>query len=478
MPEPIDVEDLALEVGKANFRDERLNVRLRALVSAVATDPQRSLPGALDEAGLEAAYRFFSNVRVTPDAILTSHIEETRKRCQAEGDFLVLHDTTMFSYRHDGHRQGLGHARPSSKNPKQSFFAHFSLAVTAERTRRPLGVAAVKTWARGPTKTGTEYQRWEEQLRASSARLNGQRHAIHVMDREADDYQMFHALIRDGHRFVARALHDRHLASVEEKLRAHLSRVSATIECDAPLTRRGKKPNPIDAKIHPPRSARIAKLSVSAATVSLKRPARRAHFTNPPESLEINVVRVWEAAPPDGEAPVEWFLYTTEPIETPEEQLTVVEHYRARWTIEEYFKAIKTGCAFEKRQLQDYESIINLLATFAPIAYRMLLIRSEARRIPEAGAELVLSKDNIDVLCAHPRAKLCANPTTRDAYLAVAALGGHLKRNGDPGWQTLARGFERLETLTEGWVLARSEPASGHLPGLLLPSPSFRSVRD
>jgi hypothetical protein len=33
-----------------------------------------------------------------------------------------------------------------------------------------------------------------------------------------------------------------------------------------------------------------------------------------------------------------------------------------RWTIEECLKAIKTGCEFEKRQLQDYEALVNLLA--------------------------------------------------------------------------------------------------------------------
>jgi hypothetical protein len=34
-------------------------------------------------------------------------------------------------------------------------------------------------------------------------------------------------------------------------------------------------------------------------------------------------------------------------------------------------------------------------------------------------------------------------------------LAGHLKRNGDPGWVTLGRGYERLLILEEGWTLAR-----------------------
>ena len=38
-----------------------------------------------------------------------------------------------------------------------------------------------------------------------------------------------------------------------------------------------------------------------------------------------------------------------------------------------------------------------------------------------------------------------------DAMLAVAALGGHLKRNGDPGWLVLGRGMHDLLVMELGW---------------------------
>lgn len=166
-------------------------------------------------------------------------------------------------------------------------------------------------------------------------------------------------------------------------------------------------------------------------------------------------MRVWEANPPEGEEGVEWYLCTTEPISTSEEALAIVDYYRARWVIEEYFKAIKSGCHFEKRQLGDYEGLTNLLATFAPIAYQMLLIRSEARRAPDAPAVDLISPDRMDVLRTLGRIKLSANPTNRDVYLAIAALGGYIKRKESPGWSTLSYGLEKLETLTEGWVAAK-----------------------
>lgn len=465
MTDAIDIEALAAEVAGSNFDDERLNKRLRAVVAGLAVEPWRSLPRSFDPAGLEGAYRFFSNPRVTPDDILSSHVEATRARCASAGDFLVIHDSTKFSYRYDGEREGLGRAQRGNAKSMQMFFAHASLAIAADGTRRPLGVAALETWVRGSTASGVEYQRWERQVRVASERLDGHDRAIHIMDREADDYDMFTSLMRDGHRFVVRSQHNRWL---EQDGPSRLHDVFAQLECtvsrDAPLSRRKPSRNPVNNKIHPPRAARTTRLNVAAATVALKRPqSRRAHVVTAdlPRSLQINVVRVWEPAPPEGAEGVEWFLYTTEPIETAEQQLAIVDHYRARWTIEEYFKALKTGCDFEKRQLQDYESLINLLATFAPIAYQLLLIRSEARRVPDESALTVLTADHIDVLRAKGRTKLSPNPTNREVYLAIAILGGHIKYSKtDPGWLTLARGLEDLELLTEGWRLAKLQQRS------------------
>lgn len=462
MAEALGVKELVSEVADGNFSDARLTERLRRLVVGLATDPSLSLPKALDSAGLEGAYRFLSNHRVTPATILASHFAATRARAQAEETVLVAHDTTTFSYRYDGEREGLGRAQPRNPESTQTFLAHLSLALKADGTRTPLGVTGFHTWVRGEKTSGVEYQRWEDQIRATSAQLDGLKNVIHLADREADDYEMFCALKRDGHRFVVRCLHNRLLNIGAEKLHDFLSKVAATTEREVALGRRKAKREPAKNKLHPPRNGRTARLSVAGATVQLKRPnSPRAHARmEAPASLEINVVRVWEAEPPEGETALEWYLYTTEPIQTAEQQLAVVDYYRARWAIEEYIKAIKTGCDFERRQLQDYEGLINLLAVFAPIACRLLLIRSEATRVPEQSALTVVSRDELAVLRVLGRLKLSEAPTTREVYLAIAAMGGHIKYNGPPGWQTLAAGLEKLQTLTEGWLAAKLQPAS------------------
>jgi len=455
----IDAETLALEVADSNFGDERLTKRLRTIVAALAAEPGESLTERFDSAGLEAAYRFFANHRITPQEILTPHVEATRGRCAGDADILVVHDTTMFSFRWDGEREGLGRVQRSNVKSSQALYAHVSLAIAADGTRRPLGVAALHHWTRNDAVKGKEHLRWEAQARESSSNLDALATAVHIMDREADDFQMFHALSSNGHRFIVRCVTDRRLetSSGDIKLRELFGSVSATIEQEIQLVRRKEHRVAILRKIHPARSARTARLSVAGATVALKRPETKSHRQLPlPPSLQLNVVRVWEEHPPEGETGVEWYLYTTDPIDTAEQQLTIVDRYRARWVIEEYFKALKTGCDFESRQLGDYEGLVNLLATFTPIAYRMLLIRSEARRAPDESALSVLTEDHITVLRAKGRSKLTASPTTREIYRAVAILGGHIKYSKrDPGWLTLARGLEKLETLTEGYLIAK-----------------------
>ena len=456
---------IAEEMVDGNFSDARLNNRLKVLVTELAKSPHLSLPRALSDSGLEGAYRFLSNHRVTPEAILAKHFCATRERCEREAVVLIAHDSTSFSYRADGDREGLGRVQRGNENSRQTFFAHFSLALSGDGSRQALGVAGLSTWTRGEEPTGTEYQRWEAQMRSSSELLGGPQNVIHLADREADDYEMFAALKPDGHRFVVRCQHNRLLQYVPERVKLYdvVDSIPATVEREAPINRRTARDSEERRKTFPARDKRTAHLCVAATSVVLlPSKNRRPHgMPDPPKSIELNVVRVWEPAPPNGEEPIEWYLYTTEPIDTLEQQLAIVDYYRARWTIEEYIKALKTGCDFERRQLQDYEGLINLLAIFAPIAYRMLLVRAQAHHAPDAPALSVVSQDELDVLRTLGRRKLSDAPTAKDIYLAIAQLGGYIKYSRNPpGWLTLARGFEELETLTLGWTAAKLQQRS------------------
>src|SRR5216110_3955860 len=92
------VQALSSEVAEAELGDARLTQRLGLLMDQLADQAGESFPKALDDAELEAAYRFFGNTKVTPEGILAPHFRQTARRASGRGDVLVVHDTTQFEF--------------------------------------------------------------------------------------------------------------------------------------------------------------------------------------------------------------------------------------------------------------------------------------------------------------------------------------------------------------------------------------------
>ena len=74
------VRPISAELSDAELGDERLNRRLGLLADRLADRPGESFPKALDDAELEAAYRFFGNERVSPEGILAPHVRQSARR--------------------------------------------------------------------------------------------------------------------------------------------------------------------------------------------------------------------------------------------------------------------------------------------------------------------------------------------------------------------------------------------------------------
>jgi hypothetical protein len=442
------------EFHAAEFGDFRLTQRLATIAETIAEAPAKSFPSLFeDSSALEAVYRFFGNKKVTPEQILAPHIRETTERC-GTSCVIVAHDTTTVSFAAEGKRKGLA----SHHRGSQEFRIHTSLALSTSRD--PLGVLAATNFIfQGDGGDGSKMRRWFEQAQQVELLPGMLADLLHVMDREADDYRTLVDMQKHRYRFVIRAGAERMLAVTPREVPGNvgeaLIRAPIAAMREVPITSR--KTQNIHSRLRKtikPRNARIAQLEISAMTVELKRPTWQLDQLLP-DVCEVNVVRVSEPNPPEGEAPIEWILFTSEPIDTPEDILAVVDAYRARWRIEELFKALKTGCALEKRQLESFESLRNAAATLLPIAWRLLRLRSQAADDPEALASTLLDAVELKVLRARSRHPLPPKPTRREAVLAIAALGGHLKRNGEPGWQTLGAGLQKLLTLAEGYRLAR-----------------------
>ena len=458
------------EFAGADLGDERLERRLVDLASAMAEEPSESFPRALTPAGLEAAYRLFRNGRVSLERVVEPHRKQTAARASQLAEVVIAHDTSEFRFGGKS-RRNLGTLGTAG----HGFLAHVSLAI-APGTRDPLGVAHVETWTRDDQSVSKKRRRGE--LSHSEARRSPERESVrwqrgvdevealvgattsvlHVMDSEADDYVLLTMLSRAHRRFVVRLGHNRTVVDeeMERSLRELAMEASVVAEREVQLSPR-KRPVGGKDKRRQERTGRKAELAVSGMTVTLRRPAKYAE-TDGPKTLPMNVVCVREVDPPQGEDGVEWLLMTNEPIGNAEELLRLVDAYRGRWVIEEYFKALKTGCAVEARQLESLETLLIAFGLFIPIAWVLLRLRTLSRCAEPAGAGTVLTRTQIAVLVQHHRSRLKPDqPTVRDALMAVARLGGHLRSNGDPGWIVLCRGFSTLLQLEEGYLLARAE---------------------
>jgi hypothetical protein len=456
---------LEAEYEGSGLGDVRRHCRLKELARALEAEPSASLPKATKtEAAREAAYRLLANDAVTMDGILAGHYAQTVERAASEGWVLAVHDTTEFKFAGEGVREGLGPLR--GRGSGQGFFAHFTLLVAPGELRRPLGVIALQTIVRpeGGTKVkanvrgqSREAARWKEGAELAEERLEGRCAAVHVMDREGDSYDLWAELIQAGRRFVIRNGKKR-WAQGDTLLTEVLGNSRTIVEREVALSRRRQEEIRFNRRRHPARAERLAQLALSAQSVTIPRPVGCSKEL--PETLTLNFVEVREIETNGAEPPIDWMLATTEPIETVEDVERIVDSYRSRWIIEEYFKALKTGCAYEKRQLESMQTLFNALAVLVPIAWRLLLLRSLSRDLADAPASEALTESQLQVLIATSHLRLPKMPTLRQALLAVAALGGHIKNNGEPGWMVLGRGFETLLTLELGWKAAKRSDQS------------------
>ena len=168
--------------------------------------------------------------------------------------------------------------------------------------------------------------RWEKLVKTVGERLPSGTRAIHVMDREADQYPLFAEMLEDKASFVIRGAADRRLYGD-----ANTSVVEALSSTPASLLRtvRINQKSKSDANPqHPERLERDAILSIRFGTVTFR---KQSAVQSSVHEITVNAVHVFEAAPTNGVDPIEWMLFTSEPVSSFESAADVVDHYRARW---------------------------------------------------------------------------------------------------------------------------------------------------
>lgn len=441
------------EFGFAQLGDRRRNKRLVKIAQNLAAKPGGTLPQAFpDWAELKAAYRFFNQRGVTFQRVIEPHLARTLEACRQPGEYLFIEDTTLLDFSDHWATEGLG--RIGDGNGR-GFELHSALAVRVEGwtlEQRPegmvVGLAGQQCSTPRPAPKGEtrrqclsrprKSQRWAEALKVAGRPPEGCRW-IYAADQESDFYEPIQLCQQHGWDFVIRGFHDRRLAEESGHLRETLERT--------PWLGRAV----VELRTRDGRAKRTAMVELRGVRMFLDGPYRPGGWQGP--LPDVGVVEIKETDVPEGVAePLHWVLLTSLPCDTLTAARQVAGRYAARWWIEEYHKALKSGAGVENSQLEQGHRLEPLIAILAVVAVRLLSSKMLARAHPESfEAEESFGPEMLAIL-----EKKIGKPkegwTNRNVVRATARLGGFIgrKSDGEPGWQTIWRGWQRLMWMAQG----------------------------
>jgi len=444
--------------GNCQLGDVRRTERVVKLARQMAEHPDGSTPDQTERwPDLKAAYRLVDREEVTFAAVASPHWELTRRR--AHGTVLLIGDTTELDFGLSRQARGLG---PVGNGFGRGFLLHNALAVEAA-TSEILGLAGQEVFYRRPKPPGeNSYRRTQREGKESEvwtrliARIGRPADGVtyvHVFDRGADSLDVFCQLRAERGEWVIRASHrHRVVEEITSDGRAPRCDLQTVLDRQAAL---GRYELAVRATQQEP--ARTAQLEVRVAQVfvpprSKRRTAlqRRLQFTG----LEQWVVEAREVHAPKGITPVHWVLWSSRPAETFDDAWQILTDYEHRWLVEEFHKALKTGCRIESRQHQTAKRLEVMTGLCSVIAVRLVQLKTLARTAPQTPADRVVPRVWLEMLRSLRHKPIVS---VRDFYRHLAGLGGFLMRTGDgePGWITLWRGAEKLLAAIRGYVSLR-----------------------
>jgi hypothetical protein len=438
------------QFGACDLGDVRRTKRLVQYAAAAAADPSGSTPKQTESWGeCKAAYRLIRGDEVTFAAITAPHYQATKTR--TTGTWLLISDTTETHFPGTT-RRGLG---PTGDGRGRGFLLHSSLMVSGDG-REIAGLAAqVIRYRRNVKKEGSGAKRlrrkdresiiWGQVVDQIGRPPEGVRF-IHVCDRGGDQFELYCRMLLQGTSWVNRAaqLHRKILVPQGDslKLSAYLDQLPVAGSYTMQLA---TNKNQI---------AREATLEVRFGQIILPRPKHASEWVKKSDIKEIAmwVVEAREIHPPQDVEPARWVLLTAEPVDGFESAWKVLEYYEKRPLVEEFHKALKTGCRLEARQYETAERLEAITAVLGVLAVRLLQLKTLAREERQRPASEVVPRKWIAMLEGLKKRKPAVSWTVRDFYREMAKLGGFLgrKSDGEPGWITIWRGFEKLHLCLRG----------------------------
>jgi hypothetical protein len=371
---------------------------------------------------------------------------------------LAIQDTTEINFQtRPGRRRGLGKI---GKGGGRGVLLHGMLAVDAN-TGSCLGLVAGRIWTRrGTVKVAhqkrpsakKESNRWSTTPEQGKDVLAAAANVTVLSDREGDIFTAWGTVPAPNFHMIARSMHDRRLAN-GKGLYAAAEHFAFQATCVVALPEREGK-----------RAARVAKLALRFGKVELARPNNTAD-RDLPQSVTVTLVEVIERDPPRGTEAIQWRLLTTHDVADADAAWQIVEWYKLRWIIEQFWRLLKLqGLKLEDSQIETADRLQKLTAIAAKAAVVTLQLlqardgpHSEPATIAFGEAELaVLDRLNGELQGATTLQK---NPhrhaSLRWAAWIIAKLGGWdgYPSSKPPGPITFKNGLEEFRAMVAGWTL-------------------------
>jgi hypothetical protein len=446
--------------GEVDLGHKSRNKCFHRVAQQISRHPGGTLPDKLsDPNDYIAMDRLMNRPETTHQSVLAPHCQRTLEMMRAHpGVVLILHDTTVLDY---SGKKALGLSSVGNGHGS-GYLCHNSLAVDPQQ-REVLGLVSqilhqrVAIGKKEGVKAKRERTTRESRL-WSRAVLDlpvapQEKLWVDVCDRGADLFEFLATeqslgrlcLVRSSHNRSIRVGHD----GQGEKTRLYdymqtLPAVGAA-QCKEIYDRVLEK-------------ERKANLRVSHAAVEILPPhVKKGEYDEIP--IRAWAVRIWEESPPEKATKLEWYLVCLDPVETPAAAWEKRDWYSCRWMDEEFHKAKKTGCQIEDLQFRTEQALQPMIALLSVVAVMLLNLRQAARRADahERKASEIVEPVYEEVLRGWRYKKVREEMSVHEFYMAVARLGGHMNRKADgfPGWLTLWRGWQKLESMVAGAKIER-----------------------
>jgi Transposase DDE domain len=407
--------------------------------------------------GIVGFSRFLANPRVTVEALVEGWGSEIADAC-ADRHVLAIQDTSELNFSTTKERdRGLGEI---GKGVGRGVLLHAMLGLDAE-TGGILGLVSGRVWTRNGRVSipherrplsEKESERWLATPEVAKSVLRRAAVVTEISDRESDIYEKWAHVPGPGFHVLTRARRDRLITEGGGTLST------------APLQPAGTAVVELRARIDRP--GRTAQLAARFGAVTLKRPG---HLAKQREALvktiAVSLVEVTEVGAPADAEPIMWRLLTTHPIEDADMAWRVVDWYRQRWVIEQFFRTLKQqGLQLEDSQLERAERLIKLTAIAARAACTIMqLVQARDGRSAQL-AKIVFSPAEIETLHAlvpelEGKTALQKNPHPPNSLAwagwIIAKLGGWdgYPKSKPPGPITFRHGLEYFRSVAHGWKL-------------------------